>query len=749
MVNGFMDNHPVKVLWDTGAQSSIINELWRKRHLPHTITRPISELLEGETLTVLAANDTPIPYIGWIEVSFRLDSDSRMKSDLQVPILVSGDPAVASDPIIGYNVIEAIINRQEGNTTDGRKQLTHRVSKAFAITVKTAHNVVKLMQDSVQDTETGVVRTGGKVVRLPANQVTTVYIRAHVSSQARGQDMYFSPDICNPTPEGVVLSEVLVRVPERKIPYVPIPMINTTNHVIFLNGHQVVGHLESVKTVYSAAIQTKDQQLSPDQTDKYNRAADMSHPTPQSGNKQEERPVSWDPPVELDHLPEGQQRAAKAMLREECQAFAYDSDDVGYIPSLKMRITLNDTSPVQKTYMSVPKPLHNEVKEYLQDLLNKGWITQSRSPYSSPVVCVRKKDGTLRLCCDYRELNRKSVPDRHPIPRIQDMLDALGGSSWFSVLDQGKAYHQGSLDEASRPLTAFITPWGLYEWVRIPFGLSSAPAEFQRSMEHCLAGLRDTVCLPYLDDNLVHSSSFEQHLEHVRLVLQHYKEHGVKLTPKKCELFKSSVRFLGRLVTGEGYTMDPAELAPVMSLKERAIDTVGELRQVLGFLSYYRPYIPNFSRVALPLYSLLSVPSSEDHTSEPPAGRHKKTVKNKKGQLPSRAPIQWTTSHQEVLNQLIDALTKPPVLGYPDFTQPFVLHCDASQIGLGAVLYQRQQGKMRVIAYGSRTLSPSEKRYHLHSGKLEFLALKWAICERFRDYLFHASSFVVYTDKNP
>lgn len=324
-----MDNHPVKVLWDTGAQSSIINEPWRKRHLPHTITRPISELLEGETLTVLAANDTPIPYIGWIEVSFRLDSDSRMKSDLQVPILVSGDPAVASDPIIGYNVIEAIINRQEGNTTDGRKQLTHRVSKAFAITVKTAHNVVKLMQDSVQDTETGVVRTGGKVVRLPANQVTTVYIRAHVSSQARGQDMYFSPDICNPTPEGVVLSEVLVRVPERKIPYVPIPMINTTNHVIFLNGHQVVGHLESVKTVYSAAIQTKDQQLSPDQTDKYNRAADMSHPTPQSGNKQEERPVSWDPPVELDHLPEGQQRAAKAMLREECQAFAYDSDDVG------------------------------------------------------------------------------------------------------------------------------------------------------------------------------------------------------------------------------------------------------------------------------------------------------------------------------------------------------------------------------------------------------------------------------------
>ncbi|KAI7789521.1 hypothetical protein IRJ41_008311 [Triplophysa rosa] len=329
------------------------------------------------------------------------------------------------------------------------------------------------------------------------------------------------------------------------------------------------------------------------------------------------------------------------------------------------------------------------------------------------------------------------------------MLDALGGSSWFSVLDQGKAYHQGHLDEESRPLTAFITPWGLHEWVRIPFGLSSAPAEFQRSMEHCLADLRDTICLPYLDDNLVHSHSFEEHLKHIRLVLQRYKKHGVKLTPKKCELFKSSVRFLGKLVTGEGYTMDPAEMAKVMALKERTPATVGEIRQMLGFLSYYRSFIPNFSRVAHPLYNLLVAPKPEKHTPDPIIKRTSTTGGKNNGHLPSKMPIQWTSSHQKVLNQLVDALTKPPVLGYPDFTQTFVLHCDASQVGLGAVLYQRQQGKMRVIAYGSRTLSPSEKRYHLHSGKLEFLALKWAICERFRGYLYHAPSFLVYTDNNP
>ncbi|CAJ1087323.1 unnamed protein product [Xyrichtys novacula] len=736
-VNCFMDNQPVKVLWDSGAQSSIINENWRQNHLPHTVVRPVSELLDDETLTVFAANDTPIPYIGWIEVSFRLNSDLSQMSELQVPILVSSDPAVAGDPIIGYNVIEVIVNQREVKTKGGRKQLAHYVSKAFKITVQTTHSVVKLVQNSSEDSETGVVRTGIKRVPLPANHVTTVYVRTHVNPHARGQDMLFSPD---QPPEGVIFNDVLVHIPDRKVPYVPIPVTNTTDHTIFLESCKVLGHLEPVKKVYAADIQTKVNELTQEE---------KNGPELKSLSSNQQRPKSWDPPVDLQHLTESQQSAAKQMLREECEAFAYDSDDVGCIPSLKMHITLHDTSPVQKTYMSVPKPLHKEVKEYLQDLLNKGWITPSRSPYSSPVVCVRKKDGTLRLCCDFRELNRKSVPDRHPIPRIQDMLDALGGSSWFSVLDQGKAYHQGFLDEESRPLTAFITPWGLYQWVRIPFGLSSAPADFQRSIEHCLAGLRDTVCLPYLDDNLVHSSSFEEHLEHIHLVLQCYKDHGVKLTPKKCELFKRSVKFLGKMVTGEGYTMDPAELAPVMALKEKTPATVGEVRQMLGFLSYYRPFIPNFSGVAQPLYSLLSPPPSENNTSPVPTDRSKKGVKKSKGHLPSRTPIQWTSSHQDILNQLVDALTRPPVLGYPDFTEPFVLHCDASQVGLGAILYQRQQGKMRVIAYGSRTLSPAEKKYHLHSGKLEFLAMKWAICERVRDYLYHAPSFVVYTDNNP
>lgn len=270
------------------------------------------------------------------------------------------------------------------------------------------------------------------------------------------------------------MTKGLVKAEDGRKITITIPIANTTNHPITLHQHTVVGHLQAVKAVYPANLSANSSRTTPSTTSHQETcsAVEVSSVSreQQSGNSTNkgQRP-KWHPPVELEHLSETQREAMKQTLYEECEAFSYNEDDIGCIPSLNMHISLSDPTPVQKTYISIPKPLHAEVKEYLQDLLNKGWITPPRSPYSSPVVCVRKKDGSLRLCCDYRELNNQSLPDRHPIPRIQDMLDSLTGSSWFSVLNQGKAYHQGFLDPNSHPLTAFITPWGLYQWVRILF----------------------------------------------------------------------------------------------------------------------------------------------------------------------------------------------------------------------------------------------------------------------------------------
>ncbi|KAI3357074.1 hypothetical protein L3Q82_015450 [Scortum barcoo] len=319
------------------------------------------------------------------------------------------------------------------------------------------------------------------------------------------------------------------------------------------------------------------------------------------------------------------------MLREESGAFARDDNDMGCITSLEMSITLNDNTPIQKSYASIPKPLYREVKEYIEDLLAKGWIVKSKSPYSAPVLCVRNKDGTLRLCIDHRLLNQRTVPDRHPLPRIQDLTDTLGGYSWFSILDQGKAYHQGFIAEGSRHLTAFITPWGLYEW----YGRDAFPP----------SPLCDECCIPYLDDILCYAHTFEEHVERLRQVLRALQSHGVKLRPKKCDLFRQEVRYVGRLVSAEGVCIDPKDLEAVYALRKEKPATVGD-----------------FSRLANPIYELLQTKRNQEQSQGRCGGQ-----KGKGAQLPSRTPVQWTETHQETLCRLIDMLANPPILAYPDF----------------------------------------------------------------------------------
>ncbi len=328
---------------------------------------------------------------------------------------------------------------------------------------------------------------------------------------------------------------------------------------------------------------------------------------------------------------------------------------------------------------------------------------------------------------DYRRLNQLTKKDAFPLPRIEDSLTSLTQAAWYSTLDLASGYWQVQVEEGDREKTAFTTPFGLFEWDRMPFGLCNAPATFQRLMQRCLGSQLVDTTLVYLDDVIVYSPDFESHLQHLEQVFRAMEKYGLKLQPDKCQLFRKEVKFLGHCVSASGVSVDPEKVSVVQGWS--APKTVRQVRSFLGFVGYYRRFIKDFSKIAKPLNQLLVV-------SGRPRGR-------------GSPPVAWDSTCDVAFQRLKQELLQAPILAYADFTQPFFLYTDASNLGLGAVLAQRQQGVERVIAYASRSLHPAERNDSNYSSfKLELLAMKWAMSEKFKDYLWGAKVLVI-TDNNP
>ena len=318
-------------------------------------------------------------------------------------------------------------------------------------------------------------------------------------------------------------------------------------------------------------------------------------------------------------------------------------------------------------------------------------------------MLVRKKNGSLRFCVDYRKLNNITQKDAYPLPRIDDTLDTLAGARWFTTLDLISGYWQVQLDPKDREKTAFCTPDGLFEFNVMPFGLCNAPATFQCLMDTALAGLPWSTCLVYLDDIIILGKDFTSHLNNIQLVFECLRQAGLKLQPAKCTLCGESVSFLGHIVSSSGITADPSKTSKVSTWPVPTCRR--EVQQFLGLANYYRRFIKDFASIAKPLHHL--------------------TEKNVK--------FEWTPSCQEAFELLKSKLTSPPVLAHPDFQLPFILDTDASATGIGAVLSQcHSDGKEEVIAYASRTLSKPERRYC--TTRRELLAVVTFV-KHFRAYL--------------
>ena len=384
--------------------------------------------------------------------------------------------------------------------------------------------------------------------------------------------------------------------------------------------------------------------------------------------------------------------------------------------NLMLEIPLTSDVPIRRKMYNLPFSSKEVVEKEIQVMLDLEIIEPSKSPYSSPVVLVRKKDGSCRFCIDFRGLNKITVFDAEPIPNVEDLFVRLAHSRFFTKIDLAKGYWKILVLPEDRPKTAFATHQGLFQFIRMPFGLVSAPAVFARMMR--MLHLADLSAENFFDI-LVHSASWSDHLHHVRNVLDRLKSYGLTARPSKILAGFQSLEFLGHVV-GSG-VLRPDESKTDKILQVSTPTTKKQVRSLLGLLSFYRRYIPGFASVAAPLTDL-----------------------TKEGGRSCRS-IHWTPDCASALQEIQDILSRKPVLLLPRLDLPFVLQTDASSTGLGAVLLQEFEDSLHPVCFASRKLLDREKRFS--TIERECLAIVWAV-HKFVRFLWGVR-FVLQTDHRP
>lgn len=410
-------------------------------------------------------------------------------------------------------------------------------------------------------------------------------------------------------------------------------------------------------------------------------------------------------------LAQEQQVALEALLTKKFEAM---SDQLGYTCVAVHDIRLKPgTIPIKQRYYPVSPAKQKILDHELQQMLKLGVIEPSKSAWSSPVLLVPKSNGEYRFCVDYRALNKVTVKDAYPLPYVNAILDRLKEARYLSCLDIKSAYWQVPMKESARELTAFTVPGrGLYQFLRMPFGLTNAPATWQRLIDQVLGVDLEPHVMVYLDDIVIFTPTFEEHLKVLEKVLDRLATSGLTLSRDKCQFCKDSLRYLGYVVDQRGLRVDPEKVASIMNVSTPT--TAKEVRSFLGMASWYRRFIPSFATIVAPLTGL-----TKKHVS-----------------------FAWTEKCEEAFRNIKNCLVSPPILTCPDFDKPFILQTDASAYGLGAVLTQKFEDGEKVICFLSRSLTKAERNFT--TTERECLAVLWAV-EKLRHYL-EGTEFTVVTD---
>ena len=430
----------------------------------------------------------------------------------------------------------------------------------------------------------------------------------------------------------------------------------------------------------------------------------------------------WELPEHMQHLMQDlppeinpkQRQQVKEMLYQYQRAFMGPDGDYGETDLLEHTIDIGEAKPVKQRAYTNRK--HQEIiDEKTDDLLKRGKIEPSASPWASPVLLAPKPNGQWRFCVDYRKLNSVTKKDSFPLPRVNDLFSELSGNQYFSSLDLANGYWQVPMAKEDKEKTAFVTRKGLWQFKYMPFGLANAPATFERLMGLLLAGLRWEHCLVYLDDVLVTGSSFDNHLDNLKIILKRFLDGNLTLKASKCDLFKHSIEYLGHLVSREGVECLESKIHTIQEWPTPR--NAKDVQSFLGLANYYRKFVENFSEIEAPMRNLTR----------------------------KKVTFQWTEVEEEAFNTLKKKLSEPPILTMPTRDDKFILDTDASATGIGAVLSQVQNGEEKVITYDSQIMKESQQNYC--TTRRELLACVHFV-QKHKQYLY-GRHFVLRTDHNP